>query len=107
MDTFSIIFTQEAQDDFDNIKDARTYTAIERKIDELRTEPDQRGEALKGDLKDYRKLKAARRYRVIYEVAMLEGLVTVVVVGIRKEGDKRDAYRIASKRLGNKKERKG
>lgn len=53
METFSIIFTQEAQADLDNIKDARTYAAIERKIDELRTEPDRRGEALKGDLKAY------------------------------------------------------
>ena len=100
METFSIIFTQEAQADLDNIKDARTYAAIERKIDELRTEPDRRGEALKGDLKAYRKLKAAgQRYRVIYQVAVLEGLVTIVVVGIRKEGDKRNAYRVAKGRL--------
>ncbi len=31
---------------------------------------------------------------------MLEGVVTVVVVGIRKEGDKKDVYRVAGKRLG-------
>jgi len=100
VETFGIIFTNEAQDDLDNIKDARTYAAIERKIDELRTEPDRRGEALKGDLKAYRKLKAAgQRYRVIYQVAVLEGLVTIVVVGIRKEGDKRDACRVAKGRL--------
>ena len=104
MDTFSIIFDQEARDDLDKITDNRTYDAIEKKIDELKTEPDKRGEALKGNLKDYRKLKAAGgRYRVIYEVAMLEGLVTVVVVGVRKQGDKNDAYRIASRRLGGRK----
>ena len=100
MTEFAIIFTETALADLDNIKDARTQKAIARKVDELKTEPDQRGAPLKGNLKDYRKLKAAGgRYRVIYQVAMLEGLVTIVVVGIRKEGDKRDAYRIASKRL--------
>ena len=103
MSEFAIIFTETALTDLDNIKDARTQKAIARKVDELKTEPDQRGAPLKGNLKDYRKLKAAGgRYRVIYQVAMLEGLVTIVVVGIRKEGDKRDAYQIASKRLGSK-----
>lgn len=104
MTNFDIIFTETALGDFDNIKDVRTQKAIARKVNELKTEPDQRGAPLKGNLKDYRKLKAAGgRYRVIYEVAMLEDLVTIVVIGIRREGDKRDAYRIASKRLGGRK----
>ena len=46
---------------------------------------------------------AGQRYRVVYQVALLEGVVTVVVVGIRKEGDRRDAYRVASKRLTGEK----
>lgn len=100
MDTFSIIFTETALADLDAIDDARTSKAIRRKIDELVTEPGRRGEGLRGDLKNYRKLKAARRYRVIYQVASLEGVVTVLVVGIRKAGDKRDVYRVAGKRLG-------
>ncbi len=104
MTNFDIIFTESALTDLDDIKDARTQKAIARKVDELKTEPDQRGAPLKGNLKDFRKLKAAGgRYRVIYQVAMLESVVTVVVVGIRKEGDKRDAYRIANRRLGGKK----
>lgn len=73
MDTFSIIFTETALADLDAIDDARTSKAIRRKIDELVTEPGRRGEELRGDLKNYRKLKAARRYRVIYQVASLEG----------------------------------
>lgn len=97
--TFTIILTDDAQRDLENITDLRTYQAIERKIDELQNEPDKRGEALHGNFKDYRKLKAAKRYRIIYQVAMLEGVVTVVVIGIRKEGDKADAYEVARKRL--------
>ena len=101
MKTFSIIFTANAQADLDAIKDARTYQAIERKIDELETEPEKRGKPLGDDLAAYRVVRAAgQRYRVVYQVAMLEGVVTVVVIGIRKEGDKRDVYRVASKRLG-------
>ncbi|ADI13560.1 type II toxin-antitoxin system RelE family toxin [Truepera radiovictrix] len=97
---FSIILTADAQADLDGISDTRTYEAIERKIDELTTDPDKRGKALADDLRDYRSVRAAgQRYRIVYQVGMLEGVVTVVVIGIRKEGDKRDVYRVASKRL--------
>lgn len=100
-ETFDIILTDEAQADLDAVSDRRTYAAIESKIDELATEPEQRGKALLGSLSDYRVVRAAgQRYRVVYQVAALEGVVTVVVVGIRKEGDKRDVYRVAKRRLG-------
>ena len=100
MTTFSIIFTDDAQDDLDAITDTRTYGAIERKIDELQTEPAKRGKPLEGDLAAYRSVRAGgQRYRVVYQVGVLENVVTVVVVGIRKQGDKRDVYRVASKRL--------
>ncbi|MEX2534933.1 MAG: type II toxin-antitoxin system RelE/ParE family toxin [Trueperaceae bacterium] len=99
MQRFDIILTGDARADLEEIEDQRTYQAIERKIDELATEPYKRGEALRGALNNYRKLKAANRFRIIYQVAVAEGVVTVVVVAIRKEGDKNDAYRIARKRL--------
>lgn len=100
-DTFDVILDAAAQADLDGISDNRTYTAIENKLDELATEPDKRGKALLGSLSDYRVVRAAgQRYRIVYQVAALEGVVTVVVIGIRKEGDKRDAYRIARRRLG-------
>lgn len=100
-DQFDIILTEAAQSDLDGVQDTRTYRAIESKIDELTTEPDKRGKALTGSLSDYRVVRAAgQRYRVVYQVAALEGVVTVVVIGIRKEGDKRDVYRIAGRRLG-------
>jgi mRNA interferase RelE/StbE len=99
--TFDIIITDEALSDIDAIQDQRTHQAIERKIDALELDPDKQGKPLGKDLADYRAVRAAgQRYRIIYQVAMLEGMVTVVVVGIRKEGDKRDVYRIANKRLG-------
>lgn len=99
--TFDVIITDKAQGDLNMISDTRTYQAIARKIDALELEPNKQGKPLGKDLADYRAVRAAgQRYRVIYHVAMLEGRVTVVVIGIRKEGDKRDAYKVASKRLG-------
>lgn len=102
--TFNLILTKEAKSDLDAIGDRRTYAAIERKIDELATDPERWGKALAGTLADFRSVRAAgQRYRAIYQVSVLEGVVTVVVIGIRKEGDKRDAYRVAGKRLkGNR-----
>ncbi len=102
-ENFEIIINDDAQADMNEITDRRTYDAIERKIDGLKLEPDKQGKLLRKDLTDYRVVRAAgQRYRVVYQVAAFEGVVTVVVVGIRKEGDKRDAYRVASKRLGGK-----
>jgi mRNA interferase RelE/StbE len=100
---FVVIVNSDAEADLDAITDTRTYEVISRKIRGLEQEPDKQGKPLGKDLTDYRVVRAAgQRYRVIYQVATLEGVVTVVVVGIRKEGDKRDAYRVASKRLGGK-----
>jgi mRNA interferase RelE/StbE len=99
--TFEVIFTKESDDDLEAITDVRTRNAVIRKAFDLEHEPDKQGKQLGKDLSDYRVVRAAgQRYRVIYQVATLEGVVTVVVVGIRKEGDKRDAYRVARRRLG-------
>lgn len=98
--TFEVALTQEADADLEAIRDTRTRAAIIRKAFELENEPMAKGKPLRADLKDYRSIRAAgQRYRIIYQVGILEGVVTVVVIGIRKEGDKRDAYRVASKRL--------
>lgn len=45
---------------------------------------------------------AGQRYRIIYRVQAEAGAVTVLVVGIRKAGDKRDAYQLARRRLSGK-----
>ena len=101
--TYEVIFTDEVDRDLEAITDVRTRNAVIRKALDLNTEPDKQGKALGRDLGDYRVVRAAgQRYRVVYQIASLEDVVTVVVVGIRKEGDKRDVYRVASKRLGKR-----
>ncbi len=102
--SFVVIVNKDAEADLDKITDTRTYEAISRKIRALETEPDKQGKQLGKDLTDYRVVRAAgQRYRIVYQVGMLEGVVTVVVIGIRRAGDKKDVYRVAGKRLGGKK----
>jgi len=44
----------------------------------------------------------SQRYRILYKVKAERVIVVVVALGIRKEGDKRDIYRLAKRlmRLG-------
>jgi mRNA interferase RelE/StbE len=122
--TYRIVLTPLAQSDLKAIEDQRSQKAIVSKINDLQTEPEKRGKPMREDLKGYYSLRAAgQRYRVIYKTQVLElepsptqkgqqqnkdssptvdRVVTVVVVGIRKEGSKSDAYEIARKRLGKR-----
>ena len=100
---FAIFLTADARADLLGISDRRSALAISKQIDGLETDPDRKGKALTDDLKNFRSIRAAgQRYRVIYQVAQdTETLaVIVVVIGIRKEGDRKDVYQVASKRLG-------
>ncbi len=100
--TYEVIFTDEVDRDLEAITDVRTRSAVIRKALDLDAEPGKQGKTLGGNLSAYRVVRAAgQRYRVVYQVATLEGVVTVVVVGIRKEGDRRDVYRVAGRRLGD------
>lgn len=50
------------------------------------------------DLAGYRSVRAVgQRYRIIYEFDYGRQEVWVVTLGIRKEGDKTDVYKIASR----------
>ena len=100
---FRIEFTDAARDDLRAIGDTRTRQAIFSRALALDVEPLAQGKALGGDLKGFRSVRAAgQRYRILYRVGVQGGVVTVAIVGIRKAGDKRDVYRIASKRLGKR-----
>ncbi len=104
MDTFTVDFTKDAEADLRAIGDARTRKAVTAGLLRLETEPAKRGKPLKGNFRDRYSIRlAGQRYRAIYSIAVARGVVTVLVIGIRKEGDKRDVYQVASKRLGNRK----
>ena len=72
---------------------------IVAKIDGLKNNPDAQGKPLVGELKGFRRLAAASRYRVVYKVYLKSKTVVIVAIGIRKEGDKNDVYEIVKKLL--------
>ena len=80
------------------INDVRDRNTIINTIDELATSPELKGKPLWSELQGFYSIRAVgQRYRIIYRLD--EGVITVLVVavGIRKEGDKNDIYRLAQK----------
>jgi mRNA interferase RelE/StbE len=117
--TYRVEFTEEADNDLEDISDTRTRSTIIKRAYGLQEEPEKQGKPLTNDLKGLYSVRAAgQRYRVIYrikvtelkptvetprdKVAVVDRVVTVVVIGIRKEGSKSDVYEVARKRLGKK-----
>ena len=100
--TFTVEFTPSALGDLAAISDQRTQQSILNRTKKLNVEPLKQGKPLVADLKNFRSVRAAgQRYRVIYQVVISgdTGIVSVVVIGIRKDGDKKDAYAVARQRL--------
>ena len=111
---FDVVFNRQAEQDLESISDARVQRKLVETALELRQEPLAKGKPLVSDLQGLRSIRAVgQRYRIVYEVVVRipppepdnpeipSGRVTILVIGIRKEGDKRDVYRVASKRLGS------
>ena len=85
------------------IKDKRVREKLVERIDSLTEEPEKQGKPMVADLAGYRSIRAiGQRYRIIYKVEEERIIVFILVVGIRKEGDKGDIYNLARKlvRLG-------
>lgn len=98
--TFRIIVTPSAVALLKAIPDRRIQEKLRDSIDRLAEEPEKQGKALTGDLAGYRSVRSVgQRYRVVYQVHKDSATVEVLVLGIRKEGSKRDIYTIAKKLL--------
>lgn len=77
------------------IKDRREQQVISKRIEQLKYEPDLQGKPLSGVLKGYRSIRTlGQRYRIVYRIDREKIIVIIVGVGIRKEGDKKDIYKI-------------
>lgn len=95
---WSVELTREAREQLLAISDRRIRETILKRIDQLAYEPDKQGKPMRDELIGYRSIRAVgQRYRILYK--LYEGRVTVLVValGIRKDGDKQDAYELARK----------
>lgn len=100
---WKIILLPTAERQLAAIKDTHIRESISKRIDGLRREPDKQGKPMIDELAGYRSLRAVgQRYRILYKVTHETVIVSIVALGIRKEGDKADVYALAKKliRLG-------
>lgn len=80
------------------VTDRRIQDALKTRLKRLDIEPDKQGKPLGDELRGYYSVRAVgQRYRIIYRIEDEQVLVLVVLVGIRKEGDKKDVYALAKK----------
>ena len=95
---YKVYFTPTAREMLETVTNPHRSTIIER-IGRLRTDPEKQGKPLTANLKGYRSLRVAGRYRAIYQVQRSKITVLVMGVGMRKEGDKADVYELVKKLL--------
>lgn len=97
---YRVRLTLTAQAMLEGITDRRVQGAIRDRIDGLAHDPEKQGKPLLGELKGYRSLRAAgQRYRIIYRAKPAEVEVLVIAVGLRREQDREDLYRLAQRLL--------
>ena len=98
--TYHIAFTPTALKALEAIADRRIREQLRTRIDGLTHDPEQQGKPLGGELAGFRSLRAVgQRYRIIYRVDRGKILVVILTLGLRKEGDRSDVYRLAQKLL--------
>lgn len=96
--SYSVIVRPSALRMLKTISDRRIQKKIDERINGLANEPEKQGKELGGDLDGYRSIRAVgQRYRIIYRIDGEKVIVVVVAVGIRKEGDKKDVYKLAQR----------
>jgi mRNA interferase RelE/StbE len=82
------------------ITDRRIRQKICDRIDKLRESPELQGKPLLGELDGFYSVSAVgQRYRILYTIEQNQVTVTVVALGIRKDGSKQDVYTLAKKLL--------
>ncbi|MBI4355187.1 MAG: type II toxin-antitoxin system RelE/ParE family toxin [Candidatus Omnitrophica bacterium] len=98
--TYRVVITPSGLQTLAAIPDRRIQQKIRERIDTLAHDPEQQGKPLGGELSGCRSLRAVgQRYRIIYRVDRAQIIVLILVVGLRKAGDKRDVYVLAKKLL--------
>ena len=96
---YRILITETCISLINKLSDKKIQRTILDRIGQLSEEPDKQGKNLVKDLAGFRSVHAAGRYRIIYKIDKKTVIVYVLAAGIRKEGDKKDVYKIAKKLL--------
>lgn len=97
---YGIEITPVALEMLKGMKDRRIARQIVQRIGRLGDDPEKQGKPLLGELGGYRSVRAAgQRYRVIYRIQDTSVIVVIIAIGIRKEGDKKDIYKLVRKMI--------
>ena len=96
---YQILITNTCLALIEKITDKKIRRAILNRMEDLSKDPDKQGKKLVKDLSGFRSIHASGRYRIIYKIDKHTVIVYVLAIGIRKESDKKDIYRIAKKLL--------
>ena len=96
---YKILITDTCLALLEKIPDKKIQRRILNRIEGLSDEPDKQGKMLVKDLSGFRSIHAAGRYRIIYKVDKQTVIIYILAAGIRKQGDKKDIYKIAKKLL--------
>lgn len=95
---YTVRLTHQAKKMLAAISDKRVQTKLADRMEKLSQTPEKQGKALLASLSGYRAVRAVgQRYRIIYTIDDDIVTVLVVVIGIRKEKDKKDIYQLAKK----------
>ena len=96
---YEIFLTETCLALIEKLSDKKLQQTILNRIEGLSEDPDKQGKMLVKELSGYRSIHAAGRYRIIYRVDEQTVIVHILASGIRKQGDKKDIYRITKKLL--------
>jgi mRNA interferase RelE/StbE len=98
MNKWVVVIADRAENHLKDIKDSQIQKRILQRIERLQYDPDKQGKPLEGNLEGIRSVRAVgQRYRILYRIEEEHVIVVVVTIGIRKDGDKKDAYELAKK----------
>ncbi len=98
--TYDVLITKKAKEMLGQISDQRIKKEVWDAARGLVTDPHKKGKPLVGELQGYRSLRVSnQRYRIIYTVQDDKVIVLIVAIGMRKQGDKGDIYKLAQKLL--------
>ena len=81
------------------VADKKIKRIIMLRIEKLSEDPEKQGKMLTKELSGFRSIHTAGRYRIIYKVEESTVIVYIMAAGIRKQGDKKDIYKITKKLL--------
>ncbi len=96
---YRIVITETCLSLIEKISDKKIQRTIIDRIEGLSHDPDKQGKGLVKKLSGFRSIHAAGKYRIIYTIEKKTVVAYVLAAGIRKEGDKKDIYKIAKKLL--------